>query len=67
MLSVITGDVSKYKKEESSLLLGYLLTTKHVVALLDVQDEAYGNTPLHIACSMYSDTIVDLLLKSSKK
>ena len=47
--------------------MGYLLTTKHVPALLDVQDEAYGNTPLHIACSMYSDTIVDLLLKASKK
>ncbi len=46
--------------------MSYLLSTKHVFALLDVKDEAYGNTPLHIACSMYSDTVVTLILGTSR-
>ncbi len=39
-----------------------MLKTKHIESLLNFKDEAYGNTPLHIAVSLYSDTIVTLLL-----
>ena len=46
--------------------MSYLLQTKHALAILELQDEAYGNTPLHIACQMYSDTIVQLLFKTDR-
>ena len=45
----------------------YLLKTKHIETLLDFKDEAYGNTPLHIAVSLYSDTLVSLLLGVGRK
>ena len=34
---------------------------------MDFKDEAYGNTPLHIAVSLYSDTLVSLLLGVGRK
>ena len=45
----------------------FLLKTKHIETLLDFKDEAYGNTPLHIAVSLYSDTLVSLLLGVGRK
>ena len=62
LLSKLTGDSCVFNKQELIVFLNYLMSSKHIETLLDSKDDAYGNTPLHIAVSMYSDTVVSHLL-----
>lgn len=52
--------------EKDIQILELFLKSKHIEGLLKEKDESYGNTPLHIACSLHSFVFIKRLLEADK-
>ncbi len=50
--------------EKDKEILGILLSNKAKDVMLSQKDEAYGNTPLHVACSLHSFSLTNYLIEN---